>query len=32
MKIRDASVVRGIGVRPMFAGLLRLLLLSAAWR
>jgi hypothetical protein len=27
MKIRDASVVRGIGVLPMFAGLLGLLLL-----
>ena len=27
LKIRDASVVRGIGVLPMFAGLLGLLLL-----
>ena len=27
VKIRDASVVRGIGVLPMFAGLLGLLLL-----
>ena len=27
LKMRDASVVRGIGVLPMFAGLLGLLLL-----
>jgi hypothetical protein len=27
MKMRDASVVRGIGVLPVFAGLLGLLLL-----
>ncbi|MGZ3412170.1 MAG: hypothetical protein ACXU80_17670 [Xanthobacteraceae bacterium] len=35
LKLRDASVVRGIGVLPMFAGLLGLLLLvgslAAAW-
>ena len=30
LKIRDASVVRGIGVLPMFAGLLGLLLLVGA--
>ncbi len=36
LKMRDASVVRGIGVLPMFAGLLGLLLLvgalAATWR
>ena len=35
LKMRDASVVRGIGVLPMFAGLLGLLLLvgslAATW-
>jgi hypothetical protein len=35
VKMRDASVVRGIGVLPMFAGLLGLLLLigslAATW-
>ena len=35
LKLRDASVVRGIGVLPMFAGLLGLLLLigslAATW-
>jgi hypothetical protein len=35
LKVRDASVVRGIGVLPLFAGLLGLLLLvgalAAAW-
>ena len=30
LKMRDASVVRGIGVLPMFAGLLGLLLLVGA--
>jgi hypothetical protein len=30
LKLRDASVVRGIGVLPMFAGLLGLLLLVGA--
>ena len=32
LKMRDASVVRGIGVLPMFAGLLGLLLLVGALR
>jgi len=35
LRIRDASVVRGIGVLPLFAGLIGLLLLigslAAAW-
>jgi hypothetical protein len=35
LKMRDASVVRGIGVLPLFAGLLGLLLLvgslAATW-
>ena len=31
LKMRDASVVRGIGVLPMFAGLLGLLLLLGAF-
>jgi hypothetical protein len=35
LKLRDASVVRGIGVLPIFAGLLGLLLLigslAATW-
>jgi hypothetical protein len=35
IKMRDASVVRGIGVLPMFAGILGLLLLvgslAATW-
>jgi hypothetical protein len=35
MRMRDASVVRGIGVLPIFAGLLGLLLLvgslAATW-
>ena len=35
LKLREASVVRGIGVLPMFAGLLGLLLLigslAATW-
>jgi hypothetical protein len=30
LRLRDASVVRGIGVLPMFAGLLGLLLLVGA--
>jgi len=30
LKLRNASVVRGIGVLPMFAGLLGLLLLVGA--
>ncbi len=30
LKVRDASVVRGIGVLPLFAGLLGLLLLVGA--
>jgi len=30
LKMRDVSVVRGIGVLPMFAGLLGLLLLVGA--
>jgi hypothetical protein len=30
LKMRDASVVRGIGVLPVFAGLLGLLLLVGA--
>ena len=30
LKMRDASVVRGIGVLPIFAGLLGLLLLVGA--
>ena len=30
LKMRDASVVRGIGVLPLFAGLLGLLLLVGA--
>ena len=30
LKMREASVVRGIGVLPMFAGLLGLLLLVGA--
>ena len=31
MKMRDASVVRGVGVLPMFAGLIGLLLLLGAF-
>jgi hypothetical protein len=29
VKMRDASVVRGVGVLPLFAGLIGLLLLGA---
>jgi hypothetical protein len=32
LKMRDASVVRGIGVLPMFAGLLGCCCWSAPWR